>query len=247
MLRPVAGTARPAEGASVAERRVCSVLFCDLVGFTPLSEDRDPEDVRELLSRYFDVAKTVIGRYGGVVEKFIGDAVMAVWGAPVAAEGDAERAVRAGLELVQGVGELGRTAGVAGLSARAGVVTGEVAVGSGPGEGLAGDTVNTAARVQSVADPGAVLVDEATWRLSRSAVVCSPAGEHLLKGKAAPLALWRAQHVVSGVGGAQRVDGLEAPLVGRDSELRLIKEVFHACADRRSPRLLSITGPAGVG
>jgi class 3 adenylate cyclase len=107
----------------VAERRVCSVLFCDVAGFTPLSESRDPEAVRELLSRYFAVARTVIGRYGGVVEKFIGDAVMAVWGTPVAAEGDAERAVRAGLDLVAAVAELGAEANVPGLAARAGVVT----------------------------------------------------------------------------------------------------------------------------
>ena len=107
---------------------MCSVLFCDVVGFTPLSEARDPEAVRELLSEYFGVARTVIGRYGGVVEKFIGDAVMAVWGTPVAAEGDAERAVRAALDLVAAVAELGGEAGVPGLAARAGVVTGEVAV-----------------------------------------------------------------------------------------------------------------------
>jgi class 3 adenylate cyclase len=97
--------------ASVAERRVCSVLFCDLAGFTPLSETRDPEAVRELLSEHFGVARTVIGRYGGVVEKFIGDAVMAVWGTPAATEGDAERAVRAALDLVSAVAQLGATRG----------------------------------------------------------------------------------------------------------------------------------------
>jgi class 3 adenylate cyclase len=107
-------------GEPVAERRVCSVLFCDLVGFTPLSEARDPEAVRELLSKYFGVARTVIGRYGGVVEKFIGDAVMAVWGTPVASEGDAERAVRAALDLVAAVAQLGAQVGVARLRARAG-------------------------------------------------------------------------------------------------------------------------------
>ena len=128
---PVAAVA----GGPVAERRVCSVLFCDLVGFTPLSESRDPEAVRELLSGYFAVARTVIGRYGGVVEKFIGDAVMAVWGTPVATEGDAERAVRAALDLVAAVAELGAEAGAAGLAARAGVVTGEVAVHAGRGRG----------------------------------------------------------------------------------------------------------------
>ena len=107
-------------GGPVAERRVCSVLFCDVVGFTPLSEARDPEAVRELLSQYFAVARTVIGRYGGVVEKFIGDAVMAVWGTPVAGEGDAERAVRAGLELVAAVAALGDEIGAPGLAARSG-------------------------------------------------------------------------------------------------------------------------------
>src|SRR4051794_20481512 len=99
------------EADPVAERRVCSVLFCDLVGFTTLSEARDAEEVRELLSRSFDTARTVIGRYGGVVEKFIGDAVMAVWGTPVAQEGDAERAVRAALDLVAAVSDLGVQAG----------------------------------------------------------------------------------------------------------------------------------------
>jgi class 3 adenylate cyclase/predicted ATPase len=233
----------------VAERRVCSVLFCDVAGFTPLSEARDAEAVRELLSQYFAVARTVIGRYGGTVEKFIGDAVMAVWGTPVAAEGDAERAVRAGLDLVAAVAQLGAETGVPGLAARAGVVTGEVAVTLGAvGEGMvAGDAVNTASRVQAVAEPGQVLVDGATQRLAGAGVGFAGAGEHVLKGKAAPQRLWRATRVLSGVGGSQRVDGLEAPLIGRDAELRTVKELFHAAAERRVPRLLVISGPAGVG
>jgi class 3 adenylate cyclase/predicted ATPase len=236
-------------GEPVAERRVCSVLFCDVVGFTPLSEARDPEAVRELLSEYFQVARTVIGRYGGVVEKFIGDAVMAVWGTPVASEGDAERAVRAALDLVAEVAELGAGAGVSGLAARAGVVTGEVAVSLGAvGEGMvAGDAVNTAARVQAAAEPGSVLVDGATQRLAGSAVGFADAGEHALKGKAEPARLWRATRVLSAVGGAQRVDGLEAPLTGREAELRTVRELFHAAADRRVPRLVLVLGPAGVG
>jgi class 3 adenylate cyclase/tetratricopeptide (TPR) repeat protein len=233
----------------VAERRVCSVLFCDVVGFTPLSESRDPEAVRELLSRYFAVARTVISRYGGVVEKFIGDAVMAVWGTPTATEGDAERAVRAALDLVTAVAELGYEAGVPGLAARAGVVTGEVAVTVGAvGEGMvAGDAVNTAARVQSAARPGQVLTDAATQRLAGSAIGFADAGEHALKGKAEPARLWRATRVVSAVGGVQRVDGLEAPLTGRDVELRTVKDLFHATAERRVPRLVLVSGPAGVG
>ena len=233
----------------VAERRVCSVLFCDLVGFTPLSETRDPEEVRELLSRYFDAARTVIGRFGGVVEKFIGDAVMAVWGAPVAVEGDAERAVRAALDVVAAVAQLGIETGLEGLAARAGVVTGEVAVTLGAtNEGMvAGDAVNTAARVQAAASAGGVLVDGATRRLASSAIGFDDAGEHLMKGKAEPEQLWRATRVLSGIGGAQRVDGLEAPLTGRDTELRLVKELFHAAAERRVPRLVVVSGPAGVG
>jgi class 3 adenylate cyclase/predicted ATPase len=233
----------------LAERRVCSVLFADLVGFTPLSAARDPEDVRELLSRYFEAARTVIGRYGGTVEKFIGDAVMAVWGAPVVAEGDAERAVRSAIDVVDAVAALGAELGAPQLAARAGVVTREVAVTLGAtGEGMvAGDAVNTAARVQAAAEPGTVLVDATTRRLASAAIGFEDAGPHVLKGKAEPEQLWRATRVLAGVGGAQRVDGLEAPLTGRDAELRTIKELFHAAADRRSPRLVAIVGAAGVG
>ena len=228
---------------------MCSVLFCDVAGFTPLSEARDPEAVRELLSQYFEVARTVIGRYGGTVEKFIGDAVMAVWGTPVAAEGDAERAVRAGLDLVAAVAQLGAETGVPGLAARAGVVTGEVAVTLGAvGEGMvAGDAVNTASRVQAAAEPGQVLVDGATQRLAGAGVGFADAGEHVLKGKAGPHRLWRATRVLSGVGGVKRLDGLEAPLTGRDAELRTVRELFHAAAERRVPRLVLVSGPAGVG
>jgi class 3 adenylate cyclase/tetratricopeptide (TPR) repeat protein len=233
----------------VTQRRVCSVLFCDLVGFTPLSEFRDPEEVRELLSRYFETARTVIGRYGGVVEKFIGDAVMAVWGAPLAAETDAERAVRAALDVVAAVAQLGAELGVPELAARAGVVTGEVAVSVGStGEGMvAGDAVNTASRVQAVAQGGTVLVDAATRRLALTAVGFDDAGEHVLKGKAEPEQLWLAVRVLAGAGGAQRVDGLEAPLTGRDPELRTMKELFHAATERRVPRMVVVSGPAGVG
>ncbi|HKA95306.1 MAG TPA: adenylate/guanylate cyclase domain-containing protein [Streptosporangiaceae bacterium] len=233
----------------MAERRVCSVLFCDVVGFTSLSESRDPELVRELLSRYFELARTVIERYGGVVEKFIGDAVMAVWGTPVAAEGDTERAVRAALDVVAAVRALGGEAGVAGLAARAGVVTGEVAVTLGAvGQGMvAGDAVNTAARTESVADPGQVLVDGPTQRLASSGVEFADAGEHRMKGKAEPVRLWRAVRVLSGMGGVLRVDGLEGPLVGRDAELRTVKDLFHASVERRAPRLVLVSGLAGVG
>ncbi|MGH3470975.1 MAG: adenylate/guanylate cyclase domain-containing protein, partial [Nocardioidaceae bacterium] len=224
------------------------MLFVDLVGFTTLSETRDPEEVRELLSRYFDEARTMIGRYGGVLEKFIGDAVMAVWGTPTATEGDSERAVRAAMDLVEAVAELGKHVG-ADLAARAGIVTGEVAVNLGAvGQGMvAGDAVNTAARVQTAAAPGEVWVDDPTHRLAGAAIGFVDAGEHWLKGRTEPSQLWAATRVLSGVGGSQRVDGLEAPLVGRDPELRTLKELFHATAERRSPRLVVVSGPAGVG
>ena len=243
-----ASVAVPAD-RTVAERRMCSVLFVDLVSFTHTSESRDPEEVRELLSRYFELATTVVGRYGGTIEKFIGDAVMAVWGTPVATESDAERAVRAALDLVESVHHLGVDAGIPGLAARGGVLTGEVAVTIGAtNEGMvAGDAVNTASRIQSEALGGTVLVDTATKRLTSSAISYADEGDHVLKGKTEPEHLWRAAQVVSAIGGAQRVDGLEAPLVGRSSELRAIREMFHATAERRQPRLMLITGPAGVG
>jgi class 3 adenylate cyclase len=167
-----AGPATP-QLASSTERRLVSILFADLVGFTALSEPRDAEEVRELLSRYFEQARLVIGRYGGTLEKFIGDAVMAVWGTPVAHEDDAERAVRAALELVDAVAALGRELGTSDLRLRAGVLTGEAAVTTGAeGQGMvAGDLVNTASRIQSVAEPSSVFVGDATRRASEAAIV----------------------------------------------------------------------------
>ena len=141
-----------------------------------------------------------------------------------------ERAVRAGLELVAAVAAMGEEVGAPGLAMRVGVVTGEVAVTVGAtAEGMvAGDAVNTAARVQSAAEPGQVWVDETTRGLSSAAITFTDTGEHALKGKAEPMRLCEAGVVVSDLGGGQRVDGLEAPLTGRGSELRVIKELFHA-------------------
>jgi len=233
----------------VSERRLVSVLFADLVGFTALSENRDPDEVRDLLSQYFDTCRQVIARYGGTVEKFIGDAVMAVWGTPVAQEDDAERAVRAALELVQAVRMLGDTMGSGLLNPRIGVLTGEAAVTLGAeGQGMvAGDLVNTASRVQAEAEPGTVLVGESTRRSTEAAIMYEPAGVHDLKGKAEPVPLWRALRVVAGVRGTMKSAGLEAPFVGRDRELRLVKEIFHGTVDNRKAHLLSVIGIAGIG
>jgi class 3 adenylate cyclase/tetratricopeptide (TPR) repeat protein len=234
----------PGAAPAVAERRVVSVLFVDLVGFTTASEARDAEDTRELLTRYFEIARTTIARYGGTVEKFIGDAVMAVWGAPVAKEDDAERAVRAALELAAAVPTLD-----ASLRARAGVLTGEAAVTlAAEGQGMvAGDLVNTASRIQSLAMPGFVLVGESTKRASEASIAYQDAGQHELKGKAEPVQLWRAARVVAGARGALRTAGLEGPFVGRDRELRLVKELFHGSDDERRPQLALVTGIAGIG
>ena len=241
--------AEPAREAPLAERRLVSVLFADLVGFTTLSESRDSEEVRELLSRYFDTCSRLIGLYGGTVEKFIGDAVMAVWGTPTATEDDAERAVRAALDLVAAVSALGDEVGAPELRARAGVLTGEAAVTIGAeGQGMvAGDLVNTASRVQSAADPGTVYVGETTRRTTEQTVVYEDAGSHELKGKEGLVPLWKALRVVSGARGSLKSTGLEAPFVGRDRELRQIKDLFHASAGERRAHLVSVSGIAGIG
>src|SRR5438552_11856997 len=245
---PALGEQPPLAAAAASERRVVSVLFADLVGFTSLSEDRDPEATRELLTRYFDVARDVIGRYGGTVEKFIGDAVMAVWGAPLAHEDDAERAVRAALELVSAIRALGDRP-ESPLQLRAAVLTGEAAVTVGAtGQGMvAGDLVNTASRLQAVAPADTVLVGEATYRAAKGAIAFEPAGDQVLKGKTAPVPAWRALRVVAMVGGAGRADRLEPPFVGRDAELSLVKQLLHATGRERRPRLTSITRHAGLG
>jgi class 3 adenylate cyclase/tetratricopeptide (TPR) repeat protein len=234
----------PAPRQTGAERRLVSVMFADLVGFTSLAEGQDAEETRELLSSYFELAADVVARYGGTVEKFIGDAVMAVWGAPTAHEDDAERAVRAALELLDAVHGLGPE-----VLARAAVLTGEAVVTVGAvNQGLvAGDLVNTASRLQSAAAPGTVLVGEATERAAGRAIAFEPAGNHHLKGKATPIAAWRALRVVAERGGRGRPDSLDPPFVGRDDELRLLKDLYHATSRERRARLVSVIGPGGIG
>ena len=242
--RPPPRETPPPRHAPIAERRLVSILFADLVGFTTLAEGRDAEETRELLSRYFELAGEVIGRYGGTIEKFIGDAVMAVWGTPIARENDAERAVRAALDVVAAVKTLGP-----GISARAGVLTGEAAVTLGAtNQGMvAGDLVNTASRLQSVAQPGTVLVGESTERAANQAIAFEPAGEQVLKGKEAPVPAFRAIRVVAERGGRGRGDQLEAPFLGRDGEFGLLKDLFHATGRERRTRIVSIVGVAGSG
>ena len=245
--RGVGIEARETRNTPVSELRLVSVMFTDLVGFTTLSERLDPEDARELLSRYFETARQIVDRHGGVIEKFIGDAVMAVWGTPVAHEDDAERAVRSGLQIVEAVGLI--EAGGTYLQARAGVMTGEAAITIGAtGQGMvAGDLVNTAARLQSVAEPGTVLVGEGTYRAASGSIAFEELGEQALKGKALPVAGWRAVAVVALRGGSGRSATIEPPFVGRDEELRSLKEQFHATEREGKPRLVTIVGQAGIG
>src|SRR5215210_5808732 len=227
LTAPPAETAAPEAPEPSAERRLVSVLFADLVGFTSRSEGKDAEETRELLSRYFDTCRRLIELYGGTVEKFIGDAVMAVWGAPIATEDDAERAVRAALDLVTAVSALGDEAGETDLRARAGVLTGEAAVTIGAqGEGMvAGDLVNTASRIQGLAPPGVVYVGDATRRTTEQTIAYEDAGSHELQGKTGLYPLFHALRIVSGARGSLKSQGLEAPFVGRDRELRLIKDL----------------------
>jgi class 3 adenylate cyclase/tetratricopeptide (TPR) repeat protein len=223
-------------------------MFVDLVGFTTYSEGRDPEEVRLTLSDYFARAEETIELYGGVVEKFIGDAVMAVWGTPVAREDDTERAVRASLELLQSITALGHSIG-APLQGRAGVFTGEAAVNlEARGQGMvAGDMVNTAARLQSVADPGTVLVDRSTYQGARQAINFEPSGSLRLKGKEELVETWRPTSVFAGAGGYGAENAIEPAFTGRDEQLRMIKDLLHSTDREGKPRLASLVGIGGIG
>jgi class 3 adenylate cyclase/tetratricopeptide (TPR) repeat protein len=241
--------ATEAHPETAAERRLVSVLFADLVGFTSLSEFRDPEEVREFLTRYFELARQTIERYGGTVAKFIGDAVMGVWGAPTAHEDDAERAVRTALDLTSDIVAMGREANITDLALRAGVATGEAAVTMDlPGQGLvAGDLVNTASRLQAAAAPGTVLVNEGTYRATKEAVSFEPVGDLQLKGKELTTPAWLALQVVARRRGEGRSERLEGPFVGRDAELRRLKDHLDTTSREGRANLVSVTGIAGIG
>lgn len=224
-----------------------TVLFADLVGFTTMSEGRDPEDVRAIVTAYFERARATVDRFGGTVDKFIGDAVMAVWGAVEAHEDDAERAVRAAMELVAGVSSLGDELGIP-LVARVGVLTGEASVGPGGNDrGLVvGDLVNTASRLQSLAEPGKVLVGDTTHQAVGGAIEFEDAGLQDIRGRSTPVATYRPRRIRS-VRDAARHAGIEPPFVGRDDELRILKDQLHAVAEEGTARLVSIVGDPGIG
>ncbi len=238
----------PAEGQEV--RKTVTVLFSDVTGSTALGELLDPESLRNVMSRYFDMARTVVERHGGTVEKFIGDAVMAVFGVPTVHEDDALRAVRASTEMRAELAalndELERGSGVR-LKTRTGVNSGEVVAGD-PSSGqsfVSGDTVNVAARLEQAAEPGEILIGAGTLSLVRDAVRVEATEPLPLKGKAKPVPAFRLLDVL--VGAAPHTRRLDSRMVGRDDELRQALDAFDRVQQGRSCELVTIVGEAGVG
>ena len=226
------------------------MLFCDLIGSTALGEQLDPETLREVVQRYFNEMRAVIERHGGTVEKFIGDAVMAVFGVPRVREDDALRAVRAAIDMQSALAEANvafeRDLGVR-IEARIGVHTGEVIAGD-PAAGesfVSGDAVNVAARLEQAAEPGEILIGETTHRLVRAAVIAEPTQPLRLKGKSEPVPAYRL--VVVEPGGEMLPRRLDAPLVGRERELDALKKAFQEAATSSQVRLLTVIGEAGLG
>ena len=217
-------------------RKVVTVLFCDLTGSTAIGERTDPEALRALMNRYYDTARGVLERHGGRVEKFVGDAVMAVFGIPVASEDDALRATRAAVELRDVVQELG-------LDARIGVNTGAVVAGEGDTL-VTGDAVNVAARLEQAAGAGEILLGDDSLRLVRDAVTTEPL-ELTLKGKTGPVPAHRLLQLDTSAVGVAR--SLERPMVGRERERARLRSDFEDVVATTSCRLFSLIGPAGIG
>ena len=243
------GTALEA-APSGEERKVVSVLFVDLVGFTAGADRADPEDVRATLRPYHERVSREIERYGGTVEKFVGDAVMAVFGAPVAHEDDAERAVRAGLRILDAIDELSEEEELD-LSVRAAVATGEAVVQlgakAGTGEGIAtGDVVNVAARLQGQAPVGGLIVNEQAYRATKQSIQYEELPALELKGKDDLVPAWRALSATSRFGVDAEV-APATPFVGRERELRLLQDTFERMLAEAAIQLVTITGEPGVG
>ena len=243
------GMAAPARPV-VEERKVVSVLFCDLVGFTATSEAADPEDVARMLAAYFEVARSQIEAHGGVVEKFIGDAVVGVFGVPAAHEDDPERAVRAGLRIVEDAEQL-HGVGDAPLQLRVGINTGEALVrldvAPGSGEGfLAGDAINTAARIQSVAPVSGVAVGVATHEATRVVFDYVELEPATLKGKAEPVRVFHAKAPLARLG-TDLTRTHDSPFVGREIDLALLKGLFDKTVAASSVQLVTVVGEPGLG
>jgi len=229
-------------------RKIVTVVFCDVTGSTALGERLDPETLRHVMTRYFDEMRTALERHGGTVEKFIGDAVMAVFGIPQVHEDDALRAVRAAAEMRDGLArlneELENDHGV-GLASRIGVNTGEVVAGTS-GQTLAtGDALNVAARLEQAAATGEILLGNETYRLVRAAIVAEPIDPLVVKGKADPLQAFRLVSVTPGTPGRMR--RMASPMVGRDRELAALHQAFERAIADSACQFFTILAPAGVG
>jgi class 3 adenylate cyclase/tetratricopeptide (TPR) repeat protein len=240
-----------APGPAAEERKVVSVLFVDLVGFTARSDAADPEDVRATLRLYHDRLREEIERYGGTVEKFIGDAVMAVFGAPTAHEDDAERAVRAALRITEAIEELNAERPGLDLAVRGAVHTGEavVSLGARPerGEGfVTGDVVNVASRLQALAPVGGVVVGELTHRATRGPIAYEELEPVHVKGKEGPIPIWRVVGARSRFG-VDVEPGTTTPLIGRERELALLQQLYRRAAMERAVQLVTLSGEPGVG
>jgi class 3 adenylate cyclase len=237
------------EPAPREERRIVSVVFVDLVGFTSRSERLDPEDVRAILTPYHETVRAEIESFGGIVEKFVGDAVMAVFGAPTAHGDDPERAVRAALAVREAVPALNAERPGLELRIRGAVNTGEavVSLSARPALGeamVAGDVVNTASRLQQHAPVGEIVVGEETFRATRAAIEYEPAEPVTAKGKTEPIAVWRAVAAASATGERHMSS---TPFVGRDRELGLLDATWERVELERRPHLITVLGPSGVG
>jgi class 3 adenylate cyclase/tetratricopeptide (TPR) repeat protein len=229
------GSPLVAEAPPREVRKTVTVLFCDVTGSTALGERLDPEATRKLMARYFDKARVILERHGANVEKFIGDAVMAVFGIPKVHEDDALRAARAALELRDSVTE---------LQLRIGVNTGEVVAGTGETL-VTGDAVNVAARLEQAAEPGTILLGEQTYRLIRGAIRAEPIEPLEAKGKSKPLVSYRLVSVLEDAPPFPR--RLDSPLVGREPELEQLEQAFTRAAREGSCQLFTLLGPPGIG
>jgi class 3 adenylate cyclase/tetratricopeptide (TPR) repeat protein len=230
------------------ERRVVTVLFCDLAGFTARSDHADPEDVWALLRPYHALLRHQIERFGGTLDKFIGDGVMAVFGIPVAHEDDPERAVRCALAILDGVQDLNRSQPQLDLKIRIGITTGEAVVTSDRhhGDRVVGDVVNTASRLEGVAPVGSVVVGEPTLRATRRLFNYQPLAPVRVKGKAEPLAIWRAVSARSRFGVAvERAP--TTPFLGRMAELGVLQGIYARVLRETSTQLVTVVGEPGVG
>nr|MBA2283440.1 AAA family ATPase [Acidimicrobiia bacterium] len=230
------------------ERRVVTVLFADLVGFTALAERRDPEQVKNLVDRCFERLAADVADFGGRVDKFVGDAVLALFGAPLAHEDDAERAVRCALRMQRTLSDWREGTGADELQLRVGINTGEVLVGAlrAGGDWTAmGDVVNTASRLQTMAEPGTVVVGPDTHAATLDAVRYTPLGELRTKGREGLVEAWVAVEPIALPG--HRTRRADVPIVGRDLELGLIGSVIEAAVKRRRAATVVVVAEAGMG